>query len=268
MADLSSVSKTLYVPLVGRIYASHHHRDILYDPKALSVEDKLPPQVFDMKGQSEYTLLASAVRARLVNDRIQNFLKAHPGATVVNVGCGLDTSYDVNANNSARWFSLDLPEVIELRRTLFPEGERETYLARSMFDYSWIDDVKSQTGSRPVLVTAAGVLHYFHEDQVVDFLRHLAGFGRNQVLFDAVSPVGLWFSRRYVRKLGHGDAEMCFSVASARELAAKVSTGTRVLEENGRFFQGIPSNLKMATKLSTLLVEIFAMAKIIRMRVR
>ncbi len=42
MPELTTVSETLYVPLLGRIYASTHCPDILYDQKALDIMKQLP----------------------------------------------------------------------------------------------------------------------------------------------------------------------------------------------------------------------------------
>jgi len=42
MTALTTVSETLYIPLLGRIYASRHHPDILCDEMALSISNELP----------------------------------------------------------------------------------------------------------------------------------------------------------------------------------------------------------------------------------
>ena len=67
MPELSTVSETLYVPLMGRIYASEHHLEILYDKNALAVMSRRPENIREMPGQSEYTYLASAVRSKNVD---------------------------------------------------------------------------------------------------------------------------------------------------------------------------------------------------------
>ena len=60
MSDLSVVSQTLYVPMLGRIHASLYHPEVFFDQKALSISNQLPNSLLDMHGQNEYTLMASA----------------------------------------------------------------------------------------------------------------------------------------------------------------------------------------------------------------
>ena len=62
MSKLGVVEDTLFVPMLGRIYASEYCPQILYDPKALELKKKLPSSLPEQDGQSQYTLLASAAR--------------------------------------------------------------------------------------------------------------------------------------------------------------------------------------------------------------
>jgi O-methyltransferase involved in polyketide biosynthesis len=139
--ELTKVSETLYVPLAGRIYASQKHPDILFDKAALSVANRLPEIIKAMEGQTEYTYLASAVRSRNSDRHIKRFLRLNPEAMIINVGCGLETAFHSNDNESALWFELDLPEVLKLRSQYFPESARDRYLPFSMFDETWIKTV-------------------------------------------------------------------------------------------------------------------------------
>ena len=60
MPELSELSKTLYIPLVGRIYASRHYPSMIHDPKALGLESSLPEDAATMnRGQNEYTMVSS-----------------------------------------------------------------------------------------------------------------------------------------------------------------------------------------------------------------
>ncbi len=42
--ELGVVEDTLYVPMLGRIYASENCRNILHDGKALELKEKLPEE--------------------------------------------------------------------------------------------------------------------------------------------------------------------------------------------------------------------------------
>lgn len=41
MPEFNAVENTLFIPMLGRIYASEHFQNILYDEKALSLKDVL-----------------------------------------------------------------------------------------------------------------------------------------------------------------------------------------------------------------------------------
>ena len=74
------VEDTLFVPMQGRIYASEHCPNILYDPKALETEKKTAFRLPEQDGQSQYTLLASAARSANMDRFIRPFWSA--GRTV------------------------------------------------------------------------------------------------------------------------------------------------------------------------------------------
>jgi O-methyltransferase involved in polyketide biosynthesis len=267
MPQFSSVSETLYIPLLGRIYVSKYHPQILHDRAALSIEHKLPAIVGQAAGQNEYTYLASAVRSRNMDAVIRRFLAVYPGGTIVNVGCGLETLYPRNDNGKALWFELDLPEVLECRSSLLPEQAREHYLPYSMFDYRWIDTVK-QAAQPPILVVASGLFYYFRKDQIFDFIRHLAILGDVYLVFDAVSTAGIQATRRYMRKMNRSDAEMFFSVDCVHRFAASISPNVSVLKEPA-FYGSLASasGLCLATKAKMFFSDLFGMVKMIQLRI-
>lgn len=52
---LGVVEDTLYVPMLGRIYASENCRGVLYDKKALEFKKKLPKGMIENDTQTQYT---------------------------------------------------------------------------------------------------------------------------------------------------------------------------------------------------------------------
>ena len=60
---------------------------------------------------------------------------------VVNVGCGLDTRFQRIGGGKAVFFDMDLPEVIALRRELIPEQPGNAYIAASLLETGWMDDL-------------------------------------------------------------------------------------------------------------------------------
>ena len=93
MSHFGVVEDTLFVPMLGRIYASEYCPQILYDPKALELKKKLPSGLPEQDGQSQYTLLASAARSANMDRFIRAFLERRPDGVIVQLGCGLETAY-------------------------------------------------------------------------------------------------------------------------------------------------------------------------------
>ena len=92
MSEFGIVEDTMFIPMVGRIYATEKFPGILYDKKALSLKEKLPSALLETGNQSQYTLLASASRSANMDRHIQNFLKRKPDGVVIQLGCGLETT--------------------------------------------------------------------------------------------------------------------------------------------------------------------------------
>ena len=266
MLDLSTVSDTLYVPLLGRVYAAKHHPSILCDPKALEIHQKLDTKIKAMPGQTEYTSLASAVRSRNMDRYVEVFLKRHPDGIIVNIGCGLETIYNRCDNGQAIWFELDLPEVLSLRNQFVPETDRDRYLPCSMFEYAWMRTVR-QAGNKPILCIASGLFLYFAEDRVVDFIRHLIDFNHAELVFDTVSPMGLQIARRYIAKMGKGEAQVYFSVNSETEFASKISPNIKLIDSYP-FYSMVDysAGLAFSTRFRMAFSDCFNMVKIISLK--
>ena len=266
MSHLGVVEDTLFVPMLGRIYASEHCPQIIYDKKALELKEKLPPDLLGNGSQSQYTLLASAARSATLDRFLQEFLMRKPDGVIVQLGCGLETTYYRCDNGKTRWYAVDLPHVIDYRRELLPESERETYLAGDAFSKDWIRQVRTDFPDAPILVTAGGLFHYFEEDKVISLFRMLRQFGDIEVIFDTVNKKGMaMMQKKYMKQVGHADAQMFFCVDSVAELAGKIGGEFTDVTEKP-YYRYIPKiGLKPSTKVSLAVSDRFCMVKMIHL---
>ena len=268
MSKLGVVEDTLFIPMQGRIYASEQCPQILYDQKALELKDKLPTGLLEQARQSQYTLLASAVRSANMDRCIHAFLKRRPDGVIVQLGCGLETAYYRCDNGMTRWYAVDLPNVIAYRRELLPEPERETCIAGDAFSDDWSRRVRREAPDAPLLVTAGGLFYYFDEKQVVGLLRALGRFGKTEIVFDAVSKGGMMMMRKkYMRQLEHADARMIFYVDAAVELASQLSSTAVVLEEEPYYRHTQRTGLKLSTRASMAVSDRLKMLKMIHLSI-
>ncbi|MGH3913891.1 MAG: class I SAM-dependent methyltransferase [Pseudonocardiaceae bacterium] len=124
----------------------------------------------------------------------RQFLTEHPQATVLHLGCGLDTRlHRLDPGPGVHWFDLDYPDVINLRRGLYPSRVGAEMIGSSVTDPSWLAHVP---GDLPVLVVAEGLVMYLKEDEGKRlFQRILNHFPSGQFIFDAFSRRGIRMQR-------------------------------------------------------------------------
>ena len=159
--DLGNVQKTLFLPLWGRAVESQKEHPELVDKTAVEIMKKVDYDFSPITaGMDDLSQIAWIRRSLLMDKAIRKFLQMHPQGTVVNIGCGLDTTFDRVDNGSVLWYELDLPDVIELRRKLIPESGRRKSLSTSFLETGWLDEIPVSGG---VFFMAAGVFYYFEE---------------------------------------------------------------------------------------------------------
>src|SRR5690606_2890773 len=140
---------------------------------------------------SEGTGATVAARAKYLDGWARTFLTTHPAATVVHLGCGLDTRvYRVDAGPDVRWYDVDYPEVVELRQQLYPARDGYHMLGSSVTEPGWLTDIPAD---QPTLVLAEGLTMYLRPDAGRTLLQRLTGrFPSGEIGFDAFDRVGIW----------------------------------------------------------------------------
>ena len=178
------VAETLLIPLYMRAKESRRKHPILNDKAAERLADSLEYDYsqFDRAKLSE---VGCVVRGWYFDRAVRQFIDTHPCPVVVNVGCGLDTRYQRIGNRKAVFYDMDLPEVIALRRKLIPERPDNPYIAASLLETDWLDDLRRKHPGAEFIFIVEGVLMYFYEKQVRAFLQHVATrFGGGEIWFD------------------------------------------------------------------------------------
>jgi O-methyltransferase involved in polyketide biosynthesis len=113
---------------------------------------------------------------------------------VVALGEGLKTQFWRLDNGGARWLTVELPETMELRHRLLPDGPRQSSNTGSTLDLGWGDGLSP---ADPILVTAQGLLPYFQRDQVHGLIAGIvARLPGSLLVFDVVPEAMLDMVRR------------------------------------------------------------------------
>jgi O-methyltransferase involved in polyketide biosynthesis len=160
--DLGPVQETLLIPLLGRAVESQKANGLIQDEKAIEIIQALD---YDFsKWSKAKTLTGATLRTRMFDQDVQDFLTLHPAGTIVEIGCGLNTRFERLDNGRARWFDLDLPDTIALRRQFFQDQPRRTMLAASVLEPDWMETVAATGG--PWCFISEAVLIYLEMAQV------------------------------------------------------------------------------------------------------
>lgn len=264
MPDFDTVEDTLFVPMLGRIYASEKFPGILYDKKALALKDKLPENIKGKDTQTQYTLLASAVRSANMDRYIQEFIKENPEGIIVQLGCGLETSFYRNDNRQNKWYEVDLPDVIKYRKSLLEENEREIFIEADAFGEEWIKTIRKENPDVPILVTASGLFYYFTEEKVLGLFKSLNKYGCIHIVFDAVNSAGMRQMSKYMNQVGHEDASMYFYVDSAEYIAEEA--GGKLIKEEAYYSHTSRKGLKFMTSMSMKVSDKLMMVKMLHIK--
>jgi len=156
-------------PILGDRYAEEAVRRIDFDFEKLAV--------------GRDAAITLPFRAKHFDGWTREFLDTHPSSTVLHLGCGLDTRvFRIDPSATVRWYDVDLPDAIELRRQLYPARPGYEMIAASVTDLQWIDSIP---GDMPVLVVAEGLVQYLPvDDRGALFNRITEQFPSGEIIFD------------------------------------------------------------------------------------
>ncbi len=188
--NLGNVQKTLFLPLWGRAEESKKAKPLLVDQTAVRIIEQIDLDFSKMTGNMEDITQIAWIKRSLFSDQVtRDFLSQYPQGTIVNIGCGLDTTFERVDNGQLTWFDLDLPDVITLRSKFIDESARRKFISASFLEEGWLKTIRLNGN---VLFLAAGVFYYFTEQEIKQFfLRLLAVFPGCELFFDVASPIGV-----------------------------------------------------------------------------
>lgn len=219
--SLGALASTGLLTLSCHAQESRSPAPILRDPGAEALFDRLLPWL-SRSGDPLHRRLARgkvraslvvyiAMRARRFDRYAREFVERHPPGCVVDLGCGLDTRFQRIDDGRLRFFDLDLPEVIALKRELVAETDRYRMIARSVLDHAWMDEVTSSLSAPPIFL-AEGLFMYLPAAEVRSLVIELQRrFPGAELVFEAFASRWLTPLRRWLidvkmqRQLGLGE---------------------------------------------------------------
>lgn len=256
---LNGVTETMLQSFYARAQYSLKKDHKIYDAKAVEIVQKLD---YDFTLADRDAVMGTGVIARtiLLDRLVQAFVQKNPSGTVVNIACGLDTRFYRMDNGTIRWYNLDLPETIAVRRSLFDEEGRVSMIAKSAMDETWPDEIEQKNG--PTLFILEGLVMYLSEKDVRQILSIIdRNFPQAEVIMEVMSP---WIVKHMKEKsIEATAAKFTWGLRSGRELAAMAPSfawrgdvslveGMKVLYPVYHLFGWIPAVRNISNKLVVL----------------
>ena len=225
-------------PILGDRFAKETVRQIDYDWRQLGIADRWTPLVTVRTAQ--YDIWAS------------QFLAVHQHATVVHLGCGLDSRvFRLDPGPSIEWYDIDYPAVITLREKLFPTRPHYHLVATSATDPSWLDQIPSD---RPTLLLAEGISMYLREYEGVALLQHVVDrFPSGELQIDFYNWLAIRSQKTHKLQRQSGST-LYWAVNNPHDILGRVS-GVRLLTAMTFFDAATFSRASAAFRLAGRLVR-------------
>ncbi|MGX8011991.1 class I SAM-dependent methyltransferase [Mesorhizobium sp. ORM8.1] len=229
--NLTGARETLLMTLYGKALESRLPHSLLKDRFADEAVKKIDYDFSRLKVDANLGL-GFAIRAKTLDTTVQDFLARNPDAIVLHLGCGLDTRiFRVDPPKDVGWFDVDYPEVIEIRRRLYPSRDNYHLVASSVTDPDWLAEIPR---NRSAIVVAEGLTPYLPAEEgprlLSRLVSHLAG---GELMFDAYSHLGLKLMRLSPAIKATG-AEVHWAIEDPRDLE-QVVPKLRFVEEVPRY---------------------------------
>lgn len=186
---LGDIAETLMVTLACRVVDAQSKHSILQDSRAVEISGKVDYDLNRFVGLRN-NIASVCVRAKYMDDICRKFITKHPDGTIISLASGLDTRFLRIDNGRITFYDIDLPEVIEIRKSLIPESERNPYLGNDVLENEWVQKLE-HLKEKPVLLIAEGLMIYLKEEEVksiVQTFHQNLTHPDNEMVFDVCSP--------------------------------------------------------------------------------
>lgn len=234
--ERNTVQETLVIPMYGRMKSSQLYPFLFKDDGAARLMSRIDYDFSSLESNSRnamqrFGFLEVAVRQYNLAWEVRDYLKTHPNATVVNLGCGLDDTGRHCDNGTCRIYNIDYPDVIEVRNDLIPPGAREVNIACDLNDISWFQAIDASGGA---VFFASGVFYYFLRSQVQKLVSAMAAaFLGGRLVFDAANRTAVKLMlKTWVKYAKIKDVGAYFSVEDAQTELSPWTKESKVSSRN------------------------------------
>lgn len=271
-SDLTPLEETALLTQYARAVDSRWPRPILGDSLSAEIVDQIDYD-FAGLGVPASVVCQTALRAKMLDERVRAFTAAHPDAVVVDLGAGLNSGpFRVRPPAGVDWYSVDLPGVSALRRQLLPASKHAHVVTASVADQSWPNTMPSD---RPVIVVADGLFAFLSEPVLIALFRRITTyFTSGELAFNDYGRIG-WVTRLAVtlapqRMFSSVGAQWGYPGFEDPRVPEKWNSSLRLVEEvslaHAPEVELFPGWIRFATKTSGMFEASARKARILRYR--
>ena len=217
--EKNTVQETLIIPLYARKVCSELYPDLYRDETAVRLIGEIDYDFSQAEKNARglmqrFGSLEVAMRQNDLAFEVRDYLKDHPNAAVVNLGCGLDSTGKACDNGSCSIYNLDFPDVIAVRNELLPAGEREKNIPCNLNDTAWFSEIDASGGA---VFFASGVFYYFLTEQVQALVQAMAeAFPGGVLVFDGANRTAVkMIAKTWLKSAKIQDVGAYFAVSDA-----------------------------------------------------
>jgi len=194
--QLTPVEQTAFLTVYARALESRWRRPILGDRLADEVVGRIDYD-FTGLGVQASVVCQTALRAKMLDDRVRDFVHKHHDAVVVDLGAGLDSGfYRVDPPPSVDWYSVDLPGILALRDEALPTNPHSHSVPVSLAEKHWPETIP---GDRPTMLIADGLFAFLPEPVIVGIFRRITDhFSTGEFAFNDYGRIG-WVSKLAIK---------------------------------------------------------------------
>ena len=235
LIEKNTVQEAMIIPLYGRKMCSKLYPSLFRDETAIRLMKEIDYDFSDLARKSKsmmqrFGFLEVAMRQNDLAYEVRDYLKTHPKAAIVNLGCGLDDTGHRCDNGTCKVYNLDFPDVIAVRNQMLPPRKREENIPCNLNDTSWFDKIDDSDGA---VFFAAGVFYYFLTDEVKTLVQAMAqAFAGGKLVFDAANKTAVKLMlKTWIKDAKIKDVGAYFAVSDAK---AELSPWSEKLQISSR----------------------------------
>ena len=216
--NVKGVPETMIQTLYASAKETSKENPKIKDEMAVSIVKQLDYD-FSNADQDRTMSLGVIARTIVLDKMVEEYLNTHKDTIVINIACGLDTRCYRMKGKYVRWYNLDLPETINIRKQFLKETGPIYQIAKSAMDESYRDDI--QYHGENILVIIEGLTMYLSENAIKKIFSIIT-FKNSTVMVEVMFPFVVKHTKEKPVEGSH--AKFTWGIKNGKELEKLLPT--------------------------------------------